>query len=77
MAVRILAAHVLLLLLASVVNVKTQNVSLVVTAGVFEKLKALFAMKEENYISRQGERLLARQKHETTKEDYLFALHGT
>jgi hypothetical protein len=62
MATRYFAASILLLLLVRIpLRCSAQENKLVVTADVFEKLKALFATKEENYISRQGKPLHAMQ----------------
>lgn len=60
MAVRCYAAAVVLLLIAAPFRCIAQSNSLVVSAEVFGKLKALFMTKEENYISRQGELLHTR-----------------
>lgn len=66
MAVRTIAVPVLFLILASVWHVNAQNNTLKVSPEVFSQLKALFAMKAENYISQQGEPLPTNQRNQNS-----------
>jgi hypothetical protein len=77
MAARILAAPVLLLLLAFFMQCSAQKNTLVVSADVFEKLKALFTTKTQNYISQKGEPLPTADHNERSLNRFQVKLKAT